>query len=239
MDVLIKHGVSEIYHYAPIHYLPFITRVGALLSKPALSASGYPRSHFRSTSKSQDERRGFGRFVHLTIEKMPRILQAKLSSGFPHFEIVVDTKTANFENIALCRYNIAKCRYLLRPGGQGLPVGPATGRYYPGLQIPIAKTRKDRETLLVHNLGKHMIEVLVPFRADLPESTRLTVFRSTDRQIVEATLAALGVPWEVQLALPEHHYIADATYERKCNAFINRALDDLEWRGDGLEFDNV
>ena len=84
-----------------------------------------------------------------------------------------------------------------------------------------------------------MIEVLVPFRADLPENTRLTVFRSTDRQIVEATLAAVGVPWEVQLAPPEHHYVADATYERKCNTFINRALNDPEWRGDGLEFDNV
>jgi len=78
----LQAGVRALYHYAPLHYLPFIARSAALLSKLGLRREGFPEKHFRSTSYRQDMARGFERFVHLTIDPHPPILQAKLKRGF-------------------------------------------------------------------------------------------------------------------------------------------------------------
>ena len=45
MGALEVAGVREIHHYTPLHYLPFIARAGALLSKPTMRPRGFQDSH--------------------------------------------------------------------------------------------------------------------------------------------------------------------------------------------------
>src|SRR5207237_6387189 len=110
--LLTSHGVTNVFHYAPLHYILFIARSKALFSKNELRRLGYDASHFRRTSRRPDEQRGFSDYVHLTLNHFPPILKAKLAGGFPHFEIRVPAEHVEKATVHLCRYNIAKCRFL-------------------------------------------------------------------------------------------------------------------------------
>ena len=107
--LLTSHGVTDVFHYAPLHYILFIALAKALFSKNELRRLGYDLSHFRRTSRHPDEQRGFSDCVHLTLKHFPPILKAKLAGGFPHFEIRVPAEYVEKGTVHLCRYNIAKC----------------------------------------------------------------------------------------------------------------------------------
>jgi hypothetical protein len=93
MGVLAAEGIETVHHYAPLHYLPFIARSEAILSKPSLKKNGFGSTHLRSMSKKQDVARGFGDYAHLTLDPEPQILKAKLAAGFPHLAINVPVTT--------------------------------------------------------------------------------------------------------------------------------------------------
>jgi hypothetical protein len=78
-----------VYHYAPLHHLPFIARAGALLSGLELRKLGFAENPLRRGYRMQDERRAAAGHVHLTLEPHPRLLQVKLGGGFPHFEVAI------------------------------------------------------------------------------------------------------------------------------------------------------
>jgi hypothetical protein len=238
VGLLTDNGVHAIFHYAPLHYLVFIARIEALLSKPALREMDFAESHFRSTSSRQDVNRGFEEYVHLTLDDYPRILQAKLCAGFPHLELSVPASEIETGEFHLCRYNIAKTRYLLG-GKQSPPESPETGRYYDGKRIPIAKTRSERQTLFNANFGINMIEVLIPQRLNLPPQTTLTVFHEEDMRVAQNLIRATDVTWELRLCCPGRRYRRNAQYASAVQDFIDRALADPNWRGNGLEFDRV
>jgi hypothetical protein len=112
-------------------------------SKLELAKRGYDIWHFRRTSRRQDELRGFADYVHLTLNALPPILRAKLTAGFPHFEVRIPAEAIAASDVHLCRYNIAKCRYLRRDGKSGPEESSANGRYFNGKQLPIAATTQD------------------------------------------------------------------------------------------------
>src|ERR1051326_4364375 len=114
MSVLGDNRISVVYHYTPLHYLPFIAMKRALLSKPSLRLLGFADTHFRSTSRRADEERGFGEYIHFALESRPPILLAKLAAGFPHLELAVPADVVEAQGFHLCRYNIAKTRVLRR-----------------------------------------------------------------------------------------------------------------------------
>jgi hypothetical protein len=238
VGLLTDNGVKLVYHYSPLHYLPFIARAGALLSKPALRQIDFTDSHFRSTSSRQDASRGFEEYVHLTLDDHPPILQAKLSAGFPHFKFSVAASEIEAVEFHLCRYNIAKTRYLL--GGKKAPIeSPDTGRYYDGKRIPIAKTPTERRALFEANFGINMIEVLVPQRLDLSAQTTLTFFHEEDLRIAENVISAAGITWALQLCPSGRRYKRNNRYALAARSFIDHTLTDPSWRGNGLEFDRV
>ena len=170
MGVLSANGVKTVQHYAPLHYLPFIARARAIMSKPSLDAAGFKPSHLCSMSRRQDVARGFGSYAHMTLDRQPKILQAKLRAGFPHLALNVPVASIEAATFSLCRFNVAMTRQLKRGERSGAPESKTDGRYYLGHQIPIARTKEDKTAMLAKHLPLGtMIEVLHPRR---PRSSR-------------------------------------------------------------------
>ena len=238
MDVLTKNQILSVFHYAPLHYLPFIGRSQRLLGKQALAEAGFPEVHCRSSSAKQDIRRGFANYVHLALDAHPPILGSKLSAGFPHFELKIPTSAVEQAGFHLCRFNIAKTRYF-RGASREPSECAENGRYYDGMLIPIAQTQKERLVLFDANYGKNMIEVLVPGRLDLPGTTVITVFDPEDERIANAVFRTLGLKWQIERANYQGHYTRRVQYVKQVSEFIERALADTDWKGNGLDFDRV
>lgn len=239
MQLLVEHGIGRIFHFTPLHYLPFIARSHALKSKPVLAAEGYSASHFRSTSAHIDEARGFGNFVHLSTVAYPPILAAKLGSGFPH--IGIELLTSDFPQVPydLCRFNIAKTRYLRRGSKLGFAENDANGRYYGDLQIPIARSTQEKDRLLSCREGDPMIEVLVDGSLCLSGAVAVRTYCEIDQTIAQNVLNQLEADWPVQLHVPPNDYERDDGYGTNVDEFVTLALSDPNWRGNGLEFDRV
>lgn len=239
MKFLNNNGIKHIFHFMPLHYLPFVARSNELKSKPLLAAEGFELSHFRSTSAHIDATRGFGNYVHLSTIAEPPILAAKLNAGFPH--IGLELSTADYPQIPydLCRFNIAKTRFLRRNGKKGFDENSANGRYYGDLQIPIARSDEEKALLLDSRQGDPMIEVLVDERLTLKPLVIVRAYCETDRDIAHNILNRLNLGWAVQLHPTQRLYKRDKTYGNCVEKFIDTALDDPCWRGNGLEFDRV
>lgn len=239
MQLLSEFGIGEVYHFAPLHYLPFIARNGRLCSKPALRKAGFAPSHFRSTSAHLDVLRGFGDFVHLSTTPEPPILCSKLQKGFPHFAVVMKTVDLAMTPYDLCRFNIAKTRYLRREGKSGFEESDANGRYYGSLQIPVARSDDEKRRMLSGRRGDPMLEVLVEEKLDLPRDVRIRVYSDADQLLAVSALGALAVRWPVLLHDTPVPYERKLSYVAKVEAFMSKSLADARWRGDGLEFDRV
>jgi hypothetical protein len=239
MNALTAHGIESVFHYAPLHYLVFIARSKALLAKTELIRRGYTAGHFRSTSHRQDISRGFEDFVHLTLDGFPPIFAAKLKRGFPHFTIRVPAAALDGVEFDLCRYNIARTRYLRRNGKPGPKECSANGFYHGKMQVPIARGNVGCEALLNANCGRNMIEVLVFRSFSLAEKTSLILHNSDDLAVTVELLDALEVSWECKLAPEEHCYTANATYRRCVKHFLERSATDEHWMGNGLNFDRL
>lgn len=236
--LLTSHGVTDVFHYVPLHYILFIARSKALFSKNELRRRGYDSPHFRRTSRDSDEQRGFGDYVHLTLSEFPPILEAKLAGGFPHFEVRVPAAEVEKGTVHLCRYNIAKCRFLRRGTKTGFMASEANGQYHGEKQIPTAETISECNDLLTHNLRINMIEVLVPKKLELPANTRLIFFNQNDRELADELLRPLKVGWRCELA-ENAPYQPQTRHVTNVKRFLDRAVADSEWRGDGLDFDYV
>lgn len=240
MGVLADQQVETVHHYAPLHYLVFIARSRALLSKPSLKKNGFAPSHMRSMSRGQDVARGFGDYAHLTLDDEPRILKAKLAAGFPHFAIGVPVAAVEAASFSLCRFNVAMTRKLKRDGKRGFPESASNGRYFPGHQIPIARSDADKAVMLqTHLTAGTMIEVLVHGDLTLPNNAALTCYAKQDLEIAKSVLESLQCPWTIALADPPGPYPRDAKHAQSVTDFIKQALADTKWRGNGLEFDRL
>jgi hypothetical protein len=240
MGALKTHKVDRVHHYAPLHYLPFIGRSKTLLSKPSLRAAGFPQTHLRSMSREQDVARGFGGYTHLTNEPYPRILKAKLGAGFPHIGIAVPVEAVETGEFSLCRFNVAMTRFLRRDGQPGFPESATNGRYYDGHQIPIARSEIDKSTMLQKHLPEGtMIEVLVHGDLSLPDDTEIVCFSDADAEIARDVLSKVAAPWTVTSVESPGPYPRNTKHVNSVNSFIDQAIADPDWRGNGLEFDRL
>jgi len=239
MGALKDSGVEWVHHYAPVHYLPFIARAQKLMCKPSLKNAGFPKSHLRSKSSSSDVARGFGEYAFLTLDPKPRILSAKLSAGFPHLAIAVPVNAIESSEYRLCRYNVAMTRYLRRDGKSGHEESESNGRYYCRHQIPIAKSEAEKRSLLEKHLHKTMIEVLICGDLPLPDTTEVRCFSEPDLLLVKKVLRASGAAWKHEEISPPENYPRNASYAKSVEQFIDEALENPSWRGNGLEFDRV
>lgn len=239
MSLLSEEGVDVVHHYTPLHYLPFVARDGALLTKPTLAARGFAPTHLRSKSSRHDVARGFGGYGFLTLEKHPRILAAKLKGGFPHIDIIVPADALESATFDLCRYNVAMTRYLRRGPTPGFPESETNGRYYGGHQIPVARTDNDKRAMLRKHYDNTMIELLIHDDLALPEDTCIQVYSPEDQVLAAAALSAAEQPWNLELVSPPGAYPRSTGYAQAVDEFVQQALNDPTWLGNGLEFDRV
>lgn len=237
MGILSDHGIADVRHYAPLHYLPFIARSRSLMCKPSLAAAGFKPSHYRSMSHGQDVARGFGDYSHLTLDHKPRILRSKLAAGFPHIAIGVPVNAVDAVDTSLCRFNVAMTRKLKRNGKPGHSENDRNGKYYAGHEIPIGRSATERQAMLTHPLNANtMIEVLVHGDLVLPDDTKIICFSNEDAAEARKILAQLGCPWSVETINPPSHYPRSQVHSRSVTDFVTKALADKHWRGNGLEF---
>ena len=240
MSALSRHGIAFVNHYAPLHYLPFIARSGALQSKPSLRALGFSDCHFRSKSRGQDDARGFGEYVHLTLHPNPPILAAKLGGGFPHFRLEIPSSSIEAVGFDLCRYNVAMTRQLRKGEKPGHQPSDVNGRYYGDMQIPVARTDSDQSVMIAEAIKQGwMIEVLALQDLPLPDDSRVVCYSQADAHLAQHILAAVGRPWPVSLHNGGNSYTAHPNHDRSVRQFIELALGDAEWKGNCLEFDRV
>ena len=240
MSMFEECGVEFVSHNAPLHYLPFIARSRALMSKPRLHDEGFNNSHFRSLSSRSDVNRGFGNYAFLTLALQPRIVQAKLKKGFPHITFLVPISAFEGLQFDLCRYNVAMTRYLRRGSKPGFPESATNGQYYGEMQIPIARTAEAKARLLkCHYPRGTMIEVLVEHGLPLPDDTKIACYHKCDHEFSQSVLAQVEVPWKVELHDLLNDYNRKQEYVVKVEKFVAKAFACPDWRGDGLEFDNV
>ena len=241
MGLLKDHGVENVFHFTPLHYVPFIGRSKSLLSKPSLKKAGFPSKHVRSMSAHHDVERGFGNYAHLTLDSSPRILKAKLSAGFPHVGISVPVEAIDDKvEFSLCRFNVAMTRYLRRDGKPGFPESAINGRYYEDHEIPVAKTAQDKSSMLKQFVGTStMIEVLIHGDLTLPGDSCLLCYSELDVDFAQNILTQIGSSWKIELKDPPSPYPDDIQYHSAVGDFIDAALIDPNWRGNGLEFDRV
>jgi hypothetical protein len=240
MGALSANGVEAVQHYAPLHYLPFIARSRAILSKPSLDAAGFKSTHLRSMSRGQDVARGFGSYAHMTLDRQPRILKAKLGAGFPHFALSVPVASIEAVPFSLCRFNVAMTRHLKRSKKRGAPESNTNGRYYLGHQIPIARTEEDKMAMLAKHLPLGtMIEVLIHGDLTLPDDTSVVCYSEGDTKIARNVLGKIECPWMVELSKPPGDYPRSPVHGKSVDEFIAQAMADPKWRGNGLEFDRL
>src|SRR5690606_8183779 len=240
MSVLADNGVQRVYHFSPLHYLAFIARSRSLLSKPRLLQCGCGVLHFRSMSRKQDVARGFAKYVHMTLHEYPRIARSKLASGFPHLRIEVPAVDVDQQRFDLCRYNIAMTRYLRRHGSCGLRESATNGRYYAPQQVPTARTKADKAAMLKKYMGRDtVVEVLVENEMPLPAETTVSCFSRADEQVAKRVAEVFDAPWNIVLADPAGPYPRRASYAMEVEEFLDRVVEDPDWRGSGLEFDRV
>ena len=239
MGVLQDQGVTWVHHYAPLHYLPFIARARALLSKPSLQRAGFTTSHLRSKSSKHDILRGFGDYAFLTLDSQPRILRAKLAAGFPHIAIAVPAVAVENSTYSLCRFNVAMTRFLRRNGKPGFPESATNGRYYDDHHIPVARTVTDKNAMLSKHLANTMIEVLIHGDLILPDETVVHCYANADASIARRVLTETQRPWIIDLSAPPSNYPRSNMYANAVDDFIRTALANPDWRGNGLEFDRV
>jgi hypothetical protein len=191
-------------------------------------------------SHGQDVARGFGSYSHLTIDARPRILRAKLAAGFPHIAINVPASEIDAVSFSLCRFNVAMTRQLKREDKDGFPESATNGRYYTGHQIPIARTDIDKSAMLKKHIQENtMIEVLVHGDFNLSGETSISCFAKEDAAIAREILSSLGCTWAVNVEEPPGPYPRDRAHVAAVIAFVQKAQDDSNWRGNGLEFDRL
>lgn len=224
------------FHITPLHYLPLILRSGELMSKTKLVEAGFNTTHFRKRSRKQDLDRGFADYVHLTVREWPDILQSKLRRGFPHVRLRLEAKSLG-QDYLTCRYNIAMSRSHRRTKSPSLE-SPENGYYLPGLDLPVAREATHQRTMLA-NSDKHMLEVLVHGKLSLDSHMVIECFCARDVELVLDLLARLGHRGRIVEKVPHYDYPVVEKHIEAVTYDLNRFLTYPDWRGRGLDFDDL
>ncbi|MBB4365542.1 hypothetical protein GGD65_006608 [Bradyrhizobium sp. CIR18] len=167
-------------------------------------------------------------------------MKAKLGAGFPHIALSVPVAAIEARPFSLCRFNVAMTRYLKRGKKRGAPESKTNGRYYLGHQIPIARTDDDKLSMLAMHLSRGtMIEVLIHGDLKLPDDTTVLCYSDDDLVTARTVLTQLQTPWKIELSAPPGEYPRSTVHAESVDDFIAQAMQDPEWRGNGLEFDRL
>lgn len=229
-NTLSQHGIKYLYHTMPLHYLVFICRTNQLFSKEKLIKQGYNISHFRSSSRNADVKRGFGKVVHCTNNPFPPILISKLHKGYQHLEICTRADTLAEEQFLLCKYNIAKNRGLYTES-------LSTGKCYDGFKIPVAKSVEEKIAMLSSIDNTQHIEILIKDSLAIPDDAIFRFLSNDDAKIANEIFSLINAKWSIQIINHSIQYDVDESRSKLVKDFLKYSLEDKDWKGNGLEFD--
>lgn len=82
-----------------------------------------------------------------------------------------------------------------------------------------------------------MIEVLVHGDLTLPDTTEIVCYSDNDIKLANCVLESAESPWRIQAADSATEYPRNAEHARSVEDYLEQAMRDPEWRGNGLEFD--
>ncbi len=238
MNSLQKSKIEHFYHSTPIHYLSFIARDECLRSKLSLFGAGFETTHLRRTSNRQDVTRGFADYIHSTVVEWPPILKSKLNKGFPHVRLIMPSSLLPNE-FDLCRFNIAKGRYL-KSGSSPLPESKRNGKYYDQLELPVARTPSEQLDMLeAAKKDNPVIEVLVKGTLNLSADVKCQVFSQADYETASNVLKKTNSKMNLDLIDAGEMYLNQGSFDSQIGAFIDQALSDPHWKGNGLDYDKL
>ena len=168
----------------------------------------------------------------------PPILAAKLAKGFPHARLAIPSSQLPKE-FDLCRFNIAKGRYL-RSGSSPLPESKRNGKYYEKLELPIARTLSQQGDMLEEaRTDPAVIEVLAKGELYLSEKVECQVFSRADYDIAQHILLKTNSQMNLVLLDSEDRYLNQGIFSDQIEPFIDHALKDPLWKGNGLDYDKL
>ena len=104
----------------------------------------------------------------------------------------------------------------------------------------MARSNEEMAAMLAECLpARIMIEILVHGDLALPNTTKVLCFSAADIEIANGVLASVGSPWPLQAADIPGAYPRNAEHARCIEDYLEQAMNDPEWRGNGLEFDRL
>lgn len=224
------------FHITPMHYLPRILKTAHLLSKTRLIGNGYSKTHFRTTSRKADISRGFGNYIHLSLQEWPPILESKLTKGFPHVRLKIPSSTLG-ENFELCKYNIARTRKI-RDGKSPAKENSKNGHYYDALHVLVVRLKEDQIDMMA-NCKTEMVEVLVKEQLEIDSKTNIQCFSFSDTERVKRLTQQLGCSLNIDQISPAFSYPQDDNFNAMVTEQIDRYISDTAWKGDGIDFDKL
>lgn len=228
-NVLVDAGIKHMYHVAPLQYLVFYLRSLQLQSKSIL-LKDYQDTHFRSSSKNVDIKRGFCDVVHCTNNEFPPILISKLNKGYQHMEICIDTGVLQEKDYILCKYNIAKNRGLFSES-------ILSGRCYDDFKIPVAVNIEEKRALLSSIPINTHIEILVRQRINLPDTTIFRFFSDEDADLADRYFNKMDVTFGIKVINHSFDYYVHPHRKATVENYLETAYANIDWKGNGLEFD--
>lgn len=181
----------ELYHAAPLHYVPSIFQDGALYAKSVLAAKGIAP---RATARRRDHMLALQDYVHFSFQLPFPLLADKLKKGFPHVVLV-------FDAAALAQM----------PGHALLPYNTKAWRTRSAC-IPVAEDALKARLLRRHDLFGELpsMEFLVKYAVGIESLSTILFFTPREEAWVKELCGALSIPLNATVKVEEA--LAPANY---------------------------
>ena len=84
-----------------------------------------------------------------------------------------------------------------------------------------------------------MMDFVVEHEFILPDDSQLFYYHKEALNLAKSIAGHIEIPWQIKLQPPPGDYNFSFEYASAVEEFINQALLDPNWKGDGLGFDRV
>lgn len=190
---------DQLFHAAPLHYLPNIVQDGALYAQSVLAARDISP---RATAQRRDRMLGLHDYVHLSFMAQTPLLADKMQKGFPHALLIFPAHPLlDLPQTALLPYNAKSWR-------TRAALTPVTD---PAEQAALLRTHAAT--------GRFpSLEALVKYGLSLTELSSIAFRDRREHDLIATTFTALALPAPAPLRVapelfPPHPNSVPTTWE--------------------------
>ncbi len=165
--------LRDLYHAAPLQYVPHILQSGALYAQSVLASQGILP---RASAARRDRMIGLGDYVHLSLRADTPLLRDKLQKGYPHILFLFDAPAVlQLPETALVRYNAKAWRSK-------------------SAFVPVADSEDKDRILRQHAAGRYpSLEVVVKYGLSLAHVQQIAFATLQEQAMIEDLLKILGM----------------------------------------------